>query len=243
MRHQSGSRVVITGGTRGIGRALALAYRARGADVLVCGARPEGVRLLHEEHGVDGLCCDVTEAEDVAALADEVALRLGGVDVLIHCAAIQREVDITGEVDIAELEREVAINLLGPIRVTQGLLKLLLTSPSPSVVNVTSVLALTPKRVAPVYCATKAALSSWTTSLRYQLAPRGVHVMELVPPLVATDMAQGRLAGAIAPEEVARACIAGIDARRPIVRVGKAALAHVIHRLAPAVLARSLRDS
>ncbi len=242
MKKSNQTRVVITGGTRGIGRALALEYRKQGARVLVCGARPESVQRVGKEYGLQGICCDVTETADIASLANAVA-SLGGVDVLINCAAIQREIDFTGAVDVADVDLEVATNLLGPIRVTHAILDQLLASPAPSLVNVTSVLALTPKRCAPVYCATKAALSSWTTSLRYQLAPKGVHVMELVPPLVATEMAGERAQGAIAPVVVAHACIAGIEARKPVVRVGKAAVANLIHRISPALLARSLRDS
>ena len=236
------TRFVITGGTRGIGRALALALTAAGARVLAVGARAGSVRRFTEETGLEAICCDITEPEDVQALAQAVASRFGALDGLVHCAGIQRELDLMRDVDMADVEQEIAVNLTGPIRVTHALRDALLAAPAPAIVNVTSVLALTPKRRAPVYCATKAAFASWTVSLRDQLGDR-VRVMELVPPLVDTDMAGNRRDGALAPEEVARACVRGLVDDRDVVRVGKARFAKALSRIAPGLLARKLRDS
>ncbi len=237
------ARIVISGGTRGIGRALALELRERGGRVLVTGTRPSGCRRVHEETGLEATVCDVTEEEDVRALVAEVETRIGGVDVLIHSAGIQRELDLVRGFDMADAEQEIAVNLTGPIRLTRALLPALFASPRAAIVNVTSILALTPKRRAPVYCASKAGLASWTVALREQLRPRGVLVMELVPPLVATDMAGSRTAGTITPEQMAMAAAVGLQRDREVVRVGKARLAHALHRVAPGMLARKLRDS
>jgi uncharacterized oxidoreductase len=235
-----GKRILITGGTSGIGRALALQLAELGARVLVCGTHPARVEAM-QGPGIRAVCCDVTEPQDVQALVQSVDANLGGLDVLVNCAGIQREVDLTGEVDMAEVERELDVNLMAPIRVTQALLPRLLASDDAYIVNVTSILAHTPKQCAPVYCASKAGFASWTTTLRYQLEARGVAVMELVPPVVATSMTEGRGQDKIPPETVAQACIAGLRRRAEVVRVGKARIAHALHRIAPGVAARMLR--
>lgn len=235
-------RIVITGGTRGIGRAIAELASEQGARVLACGSRPSSVRRFSAETGIDALCCDVAEAEDVQALAHAVASRFGGLDVLINCAAIQREIDLVRGADLGDIEHELAVNLLGPIRVTQALLEPLLSGDRATVVNVTSVLALVPKKRAPIYCASKAGLASWTRALRDQLRPHGVRVMELVPPVVATDMAGERAADAIDPKVVAHACLQGIVRGRTCVAVGQARFGRALYRIAPGLLARMLRD-
>lgn len=239
-----GTRAVVTGGTSGIGRALGTALTEAGATVLTCGSNEEKVAALRAEHPrMDALCCDVTEPEDGYALREAVDSRLGGLDLLVHCAGVQRSLDLTEPLDMAEVEREIAVNLVAPIRLTDLLLPRLLASERPAIVVVTSILALSPKESAPVYCASKAGLASWTTSLRYRLEPRGVLVMELVPPVVATPMTEGRQDGAIEPSVVAEACVDGLRGDKTRVLVGKARLAHAIHRVAPAVLARSLRHA
>ncbi len=238
-----GKRILITGGTRGIGRALAVALHTGGAKVLACGTRSSSVRTFLEATGIGAAVCDVTEAEDVRALRESVAVELGGLDMLVNCAGVQYETDVVRGLDMHAVEHEVEVNLLGPIRVTAALLDPLLDGPSRTIVNVSSVLAWAPKRSALVYCASKAAVSSWSRGLRAQLRERNVRVVELVPPLVATDMTRGRQAGAIEPDEVAAAFLRGLRDDKDEIRVGKARLAGVLRRVAPGVLARKLQDA
>lgn len=235
------ARVLVTGGTSGIGRALVERLLGEGARVMTCGtdeARVGEVQSL----GAFAVRCDLCEPEDQRALALAVDTTLGGLDVLVHCAAIQRAVELADGADPDALEREIAIDLVAPLRLDAMLLPRLLESPDPSLVHVTSVLALAPKASAPAYCAAKAGLSSWSAALRAQLEGR-VHVMELMPPLVATRMTEGRSEGAIPPEVVAGACVEGLRRGTATVRVGKARAAHALHRIAPSVLARKLRAS
>jgi len=241
LEHQ---RVLVTGGTRGIGEALCIALRTAGARVLACGSSSVGVeRFLAAHPGMEAVVCDVARPVAGDDLAAHIQAKLGGLDVVIHCAGVQSDMALTGGAPSSGIEREVAINLLAPMRITQALLPRLLESRRAAIVNVTSVLALTPKRSAPVYCATKAGLASWTTGLRYQLEPHGVHVMELVPPLVATAMTRGRDQGAVEPDVVASACIEGLARRLSVVRVDKAKLAYALHRFAPGALASKMRDA
>lgn len=238
-----GRRVVVTGGTSGIGRALCIELTRAGARVLACGTHSRRVREMAALEGVLAMTCDVTEDEDVRSLATAAQTQLGGLDVLVNCAGIQRSLDVADGLDMTEVERELAVNLTAPIRVTDALLPMLLASADAAIVNVSSILARAPKQSAPVYCAAKAGLSAWTTALRYQLEARGVLVMELVPPLVATRMTQGRDAGAIAPEEVARACVRGLADRKTRVAVGKARMAEFLDAVVPGLLARKLRHA
>lgn len=239
----SDTRILVSGGTRGIGRAMALELQRRGARVLVTGTRPSSCRKVANELGLEAVVCDVTEDEDVRALVDALQVRFGGLDVIIHSAGVQHEFDLVRGLDLADAERELEVNLLGPIRLTSAVMPMLLASPQAAVVNITSVLALAPKKRAPVYCASKAGLASWTDAIREQLRSRSVQVMELVPAIVATDMTGARGQGATSPEAVARVAVDGLERGRERVLVGKARLAYLMHRLAPRLLARMLCDS
>ena len=169
----------------------------------------------------------------MAELAAGLEARLGGIDVVVHNAGIQREVRLTEGVDAAEVELEIDLNLLAPMRLTAALMPLLRRSERAAIVHVTSILALAPKQVAPVYCATKAGLRSWTKAIRAQLAPEGIRVVELVPPLVKTAMTEGRDDGAVPPEVVAEALVRGLARGRDEIRVGKAKVFAALHRLSP----------
>lgn len=236
-------KALVTGGTSGIGRAICEALVERGARVVTCGTDPERVGEVNEIEHVSAIRCDLTEAEDVRALFEHVERVLGGLDLLVCCAGMQRARDVAEGLDLEDVEREIAVNLTAPIRLTEAALPALLKSRQPTIVNVTSILAMTPKQGAPVYCATKAALASWTTALRWQLESR-VRVIELVPPLVKTPMTAGRDENAIEPEDVALELIDALRATdRTRVLVGKARIASRLHRVWPSALAKRLRHA
>lgn len=239
MTRLEGKRVLVTGGTGGIGGAICRALLDAGARVLTCGATPERVASLPAE--IQGVVCDLTEQEDIRGLAESVDLRLGGLDILINCAGIQHASTRPMVADLDATEREIRVNLLAPIQLTQQLMSRLLRGNDPTIVNITSVLALSPKQSAPTYSSTKAALSSWSTGLRFQLEDHGVRVVELVPPLVSTAMTRGRDEGAIKPKAVADCLIDGLHRNKDTILVGQARLAALLHRLAPGLLARKLR--
>jgi uncharacterized oxidoreductase len=186
--------------------------------------------------------CDVSDRAQVRELAAAVDERLGGLDLLIHCAGIQQSLDFTAGVDPRRIACELDVNLLGPMQVTNALLGRLLESREAAIVNVTSVLALAPKQCAPVYCASKAGLAAWTRALRYQLEGQ-ILVTELVPPLVDTPMTAGRNDAAVDPAVVAQACLRGLQRNQQTIAVGKARVGRALHRVAPALLARALRHS
>lgn len=186
----SNRTVLITGGATGIGRALAQRLHARGCTVLVCGRRAD--KLAEAAAALPGLhtyACDLTDPAQRATLALRVVAEHPALDLVIHNAGIQNRVrfDAPGA-DWAAMHAEITTNLDAPIHLTQLLLPHLLARPEAAILHVTSGLAFAPAAFAPVYSATKAALHSFTLSLRHQLRGTTVRVLELVPPAVNTDL-------------------------------------------------------
>ncbi|MEZ0363977.1 SDR family oxidoreductase [Mycobacterium sp. pUA109] len=184
----TGNTILVTGGGTGIGRGLAESLHRLGNQVVVAGRRREPLQAVVDANPSMGyLPLDQGDPADVARFAAELGDRYPGLNVVINNAAIMRVEDLTAG-DAAAAEAVVATNLLGPIRLTAGLLPALLAQPRAAIINVTSALAFVPKAVTATYCATKAALHSYTESLRFQLRDTAVEVIEIVPPRVQTDI-------------------------------------------------------
>lgn len=186
--------ILITGGTSGIGFALAAELIERGNRVIICGRdRAKLVRAAEALPKVVAHECDVSKEEDLRSLAGTMERDVASLDMLINNAGIMRFFDATKETsDLSGFEREIATNLLAPIRLTELLLPLLMRQKESAVVNVSSGLAYAQIAAAPVYCATKAALHSWSRSLRLQLRETSVRVIEVLPPRVASELGEGR---------------------------------------------------
>jgi short-subunit dehydrogenase involved in D-alanine esterification of teichoic acids len=240
----TGKNVVITGGSAGIGLALATTFLAAGSRVLLCGRDPERLQAAREQLATaQVLQADLRTAPDRQLLVRESISRLGAVDILINNAGTQTLMDFTQESAERPVEDEIQINFVAPIRLIEGFLPHLLLRPTAAIVNVTSGLALVPKRSSPVYCATKAGLRSFTQALRYQLAGTSVRVVEALPPLVDTSMTAGRGTGKLSPDAVAHAIVEGLKRERLEIRIGKTRLLFAAHRLSPALAAKLVRDS
>ena len=181
--------ILITGGGSGIGKAMAEALHARGARVIIAGRRREALEAVAAANpGMAFETLDVADPAAIAAFAARVVETHPDLNVLINNAGVMTAED---EIDLAVAEQTIAINLLGPIRLTAALLPHLKSKPAATVVNVTSGLAFVPLTSTPTYSATKAALRSWSQSLRHQLAGTSVQVIEWAPPAVATDLVPG----------------------------------------------------
>ncbi|MEJ2287219.1 MAG: SDR family NAD(P)-dependent oxidoreductase, partial [Deinococcales bacterium] len=178
----SDNTVLITGGATGIGLHMAEAFVREGSRVLICGRREEKLaRARQVLPDVEALRCDVADAGDRERLA--VWAVPSGVNVLVNYAGMQRMVDFThGPGALEAGDNEVRCNLEGPVYLTARLVPHLRSVKSPAVVNVSSGHGFVPMAMMPVYCATKAALHSFTVSLRRQLSGVGVRVFELIPP-------------------------------------------------------------
>jgi len=185
----TGRTILITGGTSGIGLGLARRLAALDNTVIVAGRRKDLLDRIPEENpGIEALHLDVTDPTSIAAAAEELRRTHPDLDVLVNMAGIMLPEDLTDPAHLDVAEATVATNLLGPIRVTTALLPQLLGQDDATVVNVSSGLAFVPLPVTPTYNATKAAVHSWTQSLRVQLAGTSVGVVELVPPAVRTTL-------------------------------------------------------
>jgi uncharacterized oxidoreductase len=221
----NGNVVLVTGGASGIGLALAVRLLAAGSDVIVCGRRESALREAAAAYpGVRTRVCDLAREDDRAALAEWVTREHPALDVLVNNAGVQRRFRLAEPEPWADTRQELAINLDAPVHLTQLLLPHLLARPRAAIVNVTSGLAFVPMPGAPVYCATKAALHSFTLSLRHQLAGTTVRVVEIIPPAVNTDLGGVGLHTFGAPlDAFADEVVARLAAGEPEIAYGTAA--------------------
>ena len=232
--------ILITGGTSGIGLELARQLLARGNTVIVTGRDPQRLAdALRQLPGLHGFASDVADAAAIADLHREVLARFPALDVLVNNAGIMRNLDLARARTLADVTREIDVNLSGPLRMIQQFLPHLRSRGEAAIVNVSSGLAFVPLAISPVYSAAKAALHAYTRALRLQLAGSGVRVVELAPPPVETRLMraefEAELKGSkgMSTEALARQAIAGIERGRAEIRPGIAGVLKLMSRLAP----------
>ena len=185
----SGNTVFITGGTSGIGRSLAEALYKRGNQVIISGRRKGHLSEVTKANpGMQSLELNVEDPASIAAAAKKLIAEHPKLNVLINNAGIMQMDNAAGAIDEAVLVSTVTTNLLGPIRMTSALIEHLKKQPAATVINVSSGLAFVPLASTAVYSATKAAIHSYTQSMRYKLKGSSVRVLELIPPWVQTDL-------------------------------------------------------
>ena len=186
----SGNTILITGGTSGIGRALAEVLHRRGNQVVIAGRRQGLLREITAAHpGMRGIQLDVGDPRAVDAFAAEVAKEFPRLNVLISNAGITRTEDLTADnIDVSVARSIVRTNILGVIGLTAALLPTLKQQRQSTIIATSSGLAFVPRNNFPTYCATKAFLHSWLQSLRFQLRETSVEVLELAPPYVQTEL-------------------------------------------------------
>jgi len=182
--------VLITGGASGIGFALAERFVRAGSTVIVCGRRADKLQMAQQKlPGLHTHVCDVAEAAERMALLEWVRTEFPAVNVLINNAGIQNRVQLATDTESWEARRqEININVDAPIHLSMLFVGHLQTQANPAIINVTSGLAFAPAAFVPIYSATKAALHSFTLSLRHQLKETPIQVLEIVPPAVNTDL-------------------------------------------------------
>lgn len=188
----NGNTILITGGGSGIGRELAHKWHDLGNTVIVAGRTQASLDETAARHAnIHTMIVDVGDADDLARFAKKVVEVHPAINVLVNNAGIMRFEDITEERELGDAEATIATNLLGPIRLIDGLIEHLKAQENAAIINVTSGLAFVPMPRTATYSATKAAMHSYTVSLRAKLEGK-IEVIELAPPAVQTELTPGQ---------------------------------------------------
>ncbi|EJL93208.1 SDR family oxidoreductase [Pantoea sp. GM01] len=187
-------KILITGGNSGIGRALAEALKEKGNKVIITGRKEATLsQVLSDNPEMEGYVLDVTQSGAVATFSETLLAEHPDLDAVILNAGIMEPENYTAQaVDTDVADRTIATNLIAPIHLAAALLPHLRGRPESALVTVSSGLAFVPRAENPVYSATKAAIHSWSQSLRHQLRGTSVAVHEIAPPLVATELTPGQ---------------------------------------------------
>lgn len=248
--HIRGRTALVTGGSAGIGLEITRRLLAEGAArVLVAGRDPH--RLADIEAGgrgrVVGLRVDLADAADIDRLLARLPDLGPELSLVFNNAGTQQLTNFTDGDPAAMLpaiRAEIALNLTGLVSLSVGVLAQLSRQPSAALVNVSSGLALAPKKSSPVYCATKAGVRSFTRALRYQCedALPHVRIVEALPPMVDTAMTRGRGRMKMSPAVCATAIVDGLKLGNSHIYVGKSQLLWLLMRISPALGHRVMRD-
>jgi len=222
--------ILITGGATGIGFSLAETLVSAGNKVIICGRREGKLKEAKDKlPQIQAKVCDVSKEKERESLFNWVKDNFRDLNVLINNAGIQRMVNLKkGTQDLFSHENEVETNLIAPIHLSAYFIPLLLKKKESAIINVSSGLGFVPIASMPVYCATKAAIHSFTVSLRYQLRDTSIKVFEIVPPAVDTELGKGTTEEGdqeyrgIPPSEVAKAALTAMANNEYDIVVGEA---------------------
>lgn len=225
-----GKKAVVTGGTDGIGLAIARLLKSKGATVIVCGRREDRLAAARKD-GFEAISADLSNESGVAAFAGVLAGR--EIDIFINNAGMSVDYDLSGKIDLEDSDRAIYLNLNAPICLASLIVPQLRKRPEAALVNVTSGLAIAPRAGGAVYCATKAGLRSFTKAIRYQLKATNVRVIEALPPVVETAMTNERTGKKMSPEDCAAEIVAAIEHDRNEANVGIVKLLKLVNSMSP----------
>jgi 3-oxoacyl-[acyl-carrier protein] reductase len=199
-----GRVAVVTGASRGIGRAIALALASKGADV-VAGARGDHAAAVVEEIRAAGgrgeaASIDVTDAATIEAAVAATLARTGRIDILVNNAGVARD-QLVLRMKREDWDAVLATNLTGAFACTQAVLKTMVKQRSGRIINITSVVGESGNAGQSNYAASKAGLIGFTKALALEIASRGITVNAVAPGLIDTDMTRAISSGAHAEWE------------------------------------------
>ena len=233
MSEFTGKRVLITGGTSGIGLALADAFRAAGARVAVCARSDDALREFSSARP-DALAikADVTDPGALARMLDQIGDAFGGLDILVNNAGRLVERDfVSAPPGPAELDEELALNFVAPVQLTAATLAR--HGPLSAIIFVTSGFALVSPKRAPTYGAAKAGLHGFAEGLRRQFDGSGTHVLEVLPPTVDTPATAHSAVRKVGPNAVAAATLNALRRKKPLALIGATRALPIMLRLLP----------
>ena len=214
-------RIIITGGTSGIGLMLGRKLIKNNKEVILLGTNPQKLKALQKE-GFTTIACDLSDTCDIERVSVEIQKRFSYIDLLFNNAGVQYNYELTSQgYPIDKIHREITINITGQIILTQLLLPLLHLSPQGLIINTTSGLGAFPKKNGLVYSVTKAAMRNFTIGLRYALKDKKILVHEFIPPVTDTPMTHGRNESKMSPEVLIEKIILQLEKGRKILTVRK----------------------
>lgn len=234
----SGNTILITGGATGIGFSLAEAFVNAGNEVIICGRRRRKLKEARDRlPQIHTEPCDVSKGREREALYHRVILEYSSINILVNNAGIQRMIDLTkGTSDLLAGEDEIEVNMRAFIHLSAHFIPHFLEKKEAAIINVSSGLGFIPMAQFPVYCATKAAIHSFSLSLRHQLRDTPIKVFEIIPPTVDTELNKaGRGARHIGmpPAEVASETLKALERNEFELAVGMAQGLRMGARTAP----------
>ncbi len=218
--------ILITGGATGIGFALAEALSKIGNNVIICGRREDRLKEAQQKlPDIHIKKCDISKPDDQRMLYEWVKLEFRDLNMLINNAGIQRKIDFRkGIEDLMTSEDEINTNLKAQIYLSAYFIPILSTQKESAIVNVSSGLGFAPLAVFPVYCATKAAMHSFSMSLRHQLRETPIKVFEVIPPTVYDTELKGHMLEktewSSSSVEVAEAVVKGLENNEYEIAIG-----------------------
>lgn len=235
-------RIVITGGTSGIGLELVKKLASDNSVIVISkkGSLPRS--LEQEKYPVELYHSDLAVKAEIEFVVGKIQKRHGTIDVLINNAAVQYTPEfISDDFSFDTIQTEIDINFTAVCHLTYLFLPMLLTATKGEVVNVNTGLAIAPKKGSAIYCATKSALDSFSKSLSYQLEDTTVDVRQCFLPLVSTPMTEGRGMGKLQADDVAEQIVSAIERGRGDIDVGKVSLLRLINYLMPPLAKRIMK--
>jgi uncharacterized oxidoreductase len=233
----TGNTVLITGGSSGIGFELAKVLSEKGNKVIICGRSAEKLEKAKREiPSVHIVQCDVSLNSDCEKLFNWIIKQHPDCNMLINNAAYANHMDISNDDEfVNKAVHEMRTNFIAPVTLIRLFLPHLGMKKNSAVINVTTGLVYLPKAVEPIYCASKAALHSFTQTLRLQIKNLPIKVIEIFPPAVDTPFHQGRVPKiAISVESAVKEIVAGLEKNKNEIRVAGSKLVYAISRIAPA---------
>lgn len=230
-----GKLALVTGGSDGIGREIALQLQGAGADVIVTGRSAEKLRAM-AALGFGTIASDLSTSAGV----DTVVNGLAGkpLALLVNNAGVGSEYELDDAATLESAAHCIRTNLDAPVALCTRLLPVLRAQPEAAIVNVTSGLAIAPRAGGSIYCATKAGLRSYTQAIRHLLKDSNVRVIEALPPVVETNMTAGRTGKKMSAHDCAAEIVRGIRTGKSEVNAGMVKMLQLIHSISPALARR-----
>ena len=238
-----GNVIFITGGSTGIGLSIAKAFLHSQNTVIICSRDEQKLAQARKAYpDLHTLKCDITNDGDIKQAFQKITSEHEGLNILINNAGIQYNYNLyDADASPERIQQEIDTNFSSLVKLTTLFLPNLMNQPESAIVNVSSGTGIVPKPNGAVYSATKAAVHSFSSALRWQLANSSVKVFELFPPVVDTEMTKGRSGDKVSPEFVANELIQGMKKDKYEILVGKIKLLFLIQRISPTLAAKIIQ--